>query len=290
MLGDGSATFVIEIPATFRATWLRGAKPSLLVEADATDPAAAPMRSRRCPIWSTLRLRDDLTGPLAARAAAAPSFGVVIHNLYNPEANTQYNIVPGLLGVILTMTMVMATSIALTLSARARHLRKLAGDADAAGRNHDRQGGAQYFVGAGRPRSSFPSPIRVPRSDDRIVHPAGGRPRPSTSRRCSRSATPSPPSPGTRLQAMQMTFFVFCRRSCCRVHLPFRGMPFGRQWIGEAMPITHFCASSGAFCSRAMAGARGLADVWPMISLFVRRRIHRVRRFRKTWIRSFACS
>jgi len=114
MLGDGTATFAIEIPVNFSRDLVRGANPSLLVEADATDPAAGSYAVAALPTLVNTALRDDLTGPLAARAAAVPSFGVVIHSLYNPENITQYNIVPGLLGVILTMTMVMATSIALT--------------------------------------------------------------------------------------------------------------------------------------------------------------------------------
>src|SRR5205814_7598485 len=56
----------------------------------------------------------DLTGALAPLAATPNAFEVRIHSRYNPEQVTQYNIVPGLLGVILTMTMVMMTGLAIT--------------------------------------------------------------------------------------------------------------------------------------------------------------------------------
>ncbi|MDE2631069.1 MAG: ABC transporter permease, partial [Alphaproteobacteria bacterium] len=114
MLSEGRASFVIEIPVNFSRDVVRGARPDLLVEADATDPAAGSYAIGAIPTLVSTALRDDLVGPLKARAFAAPPLNVVIHNLYNPENITQYNIVPGLLGVILTMTMVMATSIALT--------------------------------------------------------------------------------------------------------------------------------------------------------------------------------
>ena len=58
--------------------------------------------------------RKDLIGPLAPLAATKPPFDVQVHRLYNPESVTQYNIVPGLMGVILTMTMVMMTGLAIT--------------------------------------------------------------------------------------------------------------------------------------------------------------------------------
>jgi ABC-2 type transport system permease protein len=58
--------------------------------------------------------RRELVGPLAALNATAPPFDVRVHRLYNPESVTQYNIVPGLMGVILTMTMVMMTGLAIT--------------------------------------------------------------------------------------------------------------------------------------------------------------------------------
>ena len=58
--------------------------------------------------------RKDLTGPYAALAGTPPPFEVDVHRLYNPESITQYNIVPGLMGVILTMTLVMMTGLAIT--------------------------------------------------------------------------------------------------------------------------------------------------------------------------------
>ena len=98
----------------FHARHRKGAQPDLLIEADATDPAAGAYALGAFNVLATTALRDDLEGPLAARAHGPPPFNVVSHLLYNPESVTQYNIVPGLLAVILTMTMVLMTCLALT--------------------------------------------------------------------------------------------------------------------------------------------------------------------------------
>ena len=114
MLAEGKVSFVVEIPTNFSRDLIRGAHPTLLIEADASDPASASNAVGALGRIAADALRDDLTGPLAQRAALAPAFQTVVHPLYNPEGLTQYNIVPGLLGIILTMTMVLMTCMALT--------------------------------------------------------------------------------------------------------------------------------------------------------------------------------
>lgn len=114
MLQEGKVLFVVEIPANFTRDIVRGAQPDLLVQVDATNPAAGGYAIAAFSGISATALRDDLTGPLAARAQGPPPFNTITHLLYNPESNTQYNIIPGLLAVILTMTMVLMTCLALT--------------------------------------------------------------------------------------------------------------------------------------------------------------------------------
>lgn len=113
-LEHGDVQFVITIPTDFSRDLLRGDKPKLLVEADATDPAATSNAINALrPLLSTA-LQNDLKGPLSYLAPVDLPVDVRIHALYNPEAVTQYNIVPGLMGVVLTMTMVMITALAIT--------------------------------------------------------------------------------------------------------------------------------------------------------------------------------
>jgi len=114
LLARGDVAFVISIPAGFTERLVRGERPQLIVEADASDPAASSNAIARAEKIFTSALAHDLRGPLAGLAPSPGPFDLVVHAKYNPEGVTQYNIVPGLLGVILTMTLVMITGMAMT--------------------------------------------------------------------------------------------------------------------------------------------------------------------------------
>ncbi|KVG66971.1 ABC transporter permease [Burkholderia pseudomultivorans] len=113
-LARGDVLFVLNVPADFSRRLLRGERPSLLVEADATDPVATASALGALTGLVQPVADKDLTGPLAHLNGRPPAFDVELHRLYNPEGITQYNVVPGLMGVILTMTMVMMTGLAIT--------------------------------------------------------------------------------------------------------------------------------------------------------------------------------
>jgi ABC-2 type transport system permease protein len=113
-LARGDVQFVLSVPADFSRRLLRGEHPSLLVEADATDPVATGSALAALPGLVQPVANKDLTGALAHLNGRPAAFGVMVHDLYNPEGITQYNVVPGLMGVILTMTMVMMTGLAMT--------------------------------------------------------------------------------------------------------------------------------------------------------------------------------
>ncbi|WP_027209876.1 ABC transporter permease [Burkholderia sp. WSM2232] len=113
-LAQGRVQFVMTIPVDFSRKLLRGEHPSLLVEADATDPTATHTAVAALPNLVQPVADKDIKGPLAHLNGGQSAFGVQVHNLYNPEGITQYNVVPGLMGVILTMTLVMMTGLAVT--------------------------------------------------------------------------------------------------------------------------------------------------------------------------------
>ena len=114
-LAKGQLQFVVSIPPDFTRKLVRGEKPSLLVEADATDPAATGLALASVSQRVQGVVSKDMKGALSPIAGgAAPPFDVRLHKLYNPEGITQYNIIPGLMGTILTMTMVMMTGLAMT--------------------------------------------------------------------------------------------------------------------------------------------------------------------------------
>jgi ABC-2 type transport system permease protein len=114
LLQLGEAQFVVNIPEDFSRRLLRGERPTLLVEADATDPAATGPALAAIRAIADHVLDRDLTGPLAPLRAKAGPVDFQIHAHYNPENITQYNVVPGLMGVVLTLTMVIITALAIT--------------------------------------------------------------------------------------------------------------------------------------------------------------------------------
>src|SRR6478752_766404 len=114
MLARGEIQFAVVFPAGFSRSLLRGERPSLLLAADATDPAATGNALAALTQAGTNALAHDLTGSLATLAPQEPPFALDVQRRYNPEGVTQYNIVPGLIAVILKMTMVMMTALAMT--------------------------------------------------------------------------------------------------------------------------------------------------------------------------------
>ncbi|WP_348639541.1 ABC transporter permease [Mesorhizobium sp. M1D.F.Ca.ET.043.01.1.1] len=114
LMAKGAVLFVVTIPADFARRVERGDSPQILIEADATDPSAASGAiSTLSKVASQALLRAQGMQATAAETAKQ-QLQVVVHQRYNPEGISQYNIVPGLLGVILQMTMVMMTAMALT--------------------------------------------------------------------------------------------------------------------------------------------------------------------------------
>ncbi len=110
----GDAQFVVNIPSDFSRQLVRGERPAVQIVADATDPAAASNAIGAVTRLAESVARKDFGGPLVKLGESASSFEVRVHRRYNPEGITQYNIVPGLMGIILTMTMVMMTGLAMT--------------------------------------------------------------------------------------------------------------------------------------------------------------------------------
>ena len=113
-LARGQLLFVVNIPAGFTRQLLRHERPSLLIEADATDPTATASALAAVNGIIQSVIQREMTGPLATLRGSPAPFDVNVHQLYNPDNITQYNVVPGLMGVVLTLTMVMMTGLAIT--------------------------------------------------------------------------------------------------------------------------------------------------------------------------------
>ena len=123
LMAIGKIQFSVTIPGDFTRRVVRHDNAQILLEADASDPSATGNAVAAFAALPTSALSHDLVGALAPAAGQAP-FTAVIHNRYNPEAITSYNIVPGLLGTVLSMTLVFMTAQSL---ARERELGTLEG-------------------------------------------------------------------------------------------------------------------------------------------------------------------
>lgn len=114
MLATGKTQFVLNIPPNFTRQFVRGEKPNILLEADATDPAAIGPAVAALNTLVQKVFQYDLSGNLYFLQNNNIPVNLIVHSKYNPAVITQYNIVTGLLGVVLTMTLVMTTAIAIT--------------------------------------------------------------------------------------------------------------------------------------------------------------------------------
>ncbi|MFL6626081.1 MAG: ABC transporter permease [Vitreoscilla sp.] len=113
LMRRGDISLALTIPPDFTERVLKHDKAQILAEVDASDPQAAAGVAAAVAALPAEALRHDLKGATAPQAAAPP-FEVVVHRLYNPQGITSYNIVPGLLAIILSMTLVMMTAMAVT--------------------------------------------------------------------------------------------------------------------------------------------------------------------------------
>ncbi len=114
LLARGDVNFVVQFPPNFTRDLIRGDQPELLVSVDATDPVASVNAITSIGTLSRSVFNTDLERGFSSLIPSPPPVKLIIHAKYNPEAITQYNIVPGLMGVVLTMTMVMITALAIT--------------------------------------------------------------------------------------------------------------------------------------------------------------------------------
>ncbi len=114
LLQQGKIQFAITLPSDFSKNLTRGKKTQVLFEADATDPTAIGNAISALQQLAKTALSNELKGVLTPPLSLEPLFEVIIHKRFNPEGITAFNIIPGLMGVILTMTMTMYTAMGIT--------------------------------------------------------------------------------------------------------------------------------------------------------------------------------
>jgi ABC-2 type transport system permease protein len=269
MLATGAVQFVVTIPEGFSRALVRGERPAILIEADATDPAATGNAIAAVNPLTQNALARELTGPLAPLASTPNAFEVRVHPRYNPEAITQYNIVPGLMGVILTMTMVLMTGLAITRETERGTMENLL--ATPANPLEVMTGKIVPYVAIGLIQVSIILVLaqlifRVPfvgRLDVLFVGVLL-----FIAANLTLGLTFSSLAQN-QLQAMQMTFFFFLPSILLSGFMfPFRGMPGWAQTIGEVLPLTHFLRIVRGVLLKGNGFAEIAAELWP-IALFM---------------------
>ncbi|HEX7053506.1 MAG TPA: ABC transporter permease [Burkholderiales bacterium] len=270
LLARGEVTFAVTIPEGFGRKLVRGERPVLLVEADATDPGAVGNAIAALVQLPFTALARELDGALAGLAPGQPPLEVRVHRRYNPEGVTAYNIVPGLIGTILTMTMVLMTGLAMTrerergtfenlLSTPALPIEVMTGKIVP----YILIGLIQVTLIVAAALALF----RVPMQGNPLllyfvvlIFIAANLTLGITFSSIARN----------QLQAMQMTFFFFLPSILLSGFMfPFRGMPEWAQWLGSLLPLTHFLVLVRGIMLKGNGLLDLLPQIWPILAFML---------------------
>lgn len=283
LLELGDVQFVLNIPADFSRQLVRGERPAVLLEADATDPAATGPALNALRAISLTVLDRDLEGALAPLRAKDGPIDFRVHAHYNPENITQYNVVPGLMGVVLTMTMVIITALAITrerergtmenlLATPARPFEVLAGKI----LPYIAVGYIQVTLILIAARYLFEVPMvgSLP-----LLYAV------SFIFICANLAVGITFSTVAKnqLQAVQMAFFFFLPSLLLSGFMfPFRGMPEWAQWLGSVLPLTHFLRIVRGVLLKGNGLLEILPEQWPILLFTAVMMTIAVKRYRQT--------
>ena len=241
LLQRGEVQFVVTIPSDFTRRLVRGERAQILIDADATDPLAAANPLAAAGPAINQALARDFIGPLAGLRNKADAVELVVQRRYNPEGKARLNIVPGLLAVILTMTMVMMTALAVTrerergtmenlLAMPVRPIEVMIGKIAP----YIVIGSVQVVVILLVSRLLFDVTI-----EGSVTLLSIGTALFITFNLAIGFTISTLTQ--NQLQAMQASFFMMLPSILLSGFMfPFRGMPVWAQWIGEALPATHF--------------------------------------------------
>ena len=282
-LAVGEVQFVLTIPENFARKLVRGERPVLLLEADAADPAATSNALTALAQLNQTALARDLAGGLAHLQNGSPPFEVRVHRRYNPEGVTQYNIVPGLIGVVLTMTMIMMTALAMTRERERGTMENLLATPVRPGEVMAGKIIPYIIVGYGQvtiillaAKLLFGVPIVgsvALLSVVLVLFMAANLAVGFTFSTLARN----------QMQAMQMTFFFFLPSMLLSGFMfPFRGMPEWAQWLGEILPLTHFLRVVRGILLKGNGTAEILPDLWPIAAFLLAAAIIALKRYRET--------
>jgi ABC-2 type transport system permease protein len=278
LLSEGQVQFVIHVPENFSRDLLRGERPAVLLEADATDPAATGNALAALNTLLATALDRDLTGPLTRLRATPGPVELRTHRQYNPDIITQYNIVPGLIGVVLTMTMVVITALAITRERERGTMENLLSTPVRPG--EVMIGKIVGYIQVGLILLAARFLFHVPIMGNVVLlllvmflfivaNLAVGITFSTVAR--------------NQLQAMQMAFFFFLPSILLSGFMfPFRGMPAWAQGLGEVLPLTHFLRVVRGILLKGNGPAEIAPDLWPIALFMVLVLAIGIKRYRQT--------
>ena len=265
-LARGEVQFVLNIPSDFSKSLVRGERPALLVEADASDPSAVNSAVQVLHEIARTSFDRDLGGPLRELTSRPGPVELRIHLAYNPDRITQYNIVPGLMGVVLTMTMVVITALAVTRERERGTMESLL--ATPALPLEVMTGKIIPYILVGYVQVSV---ILLAAKVLFHVPMVGSLLLLYLSALCFIAATLAvgitiSTLATNQLQAMQMSFFFFLPSLLLSGFMfPFRGMPEWAQAIGSALPLTHFIRVLRGILLKGNTFPDVWPDLWPIL-------------------------
>ena len=279
----GEVQFIVLIPPDFTKKLIRGEYPAILLSADATDPSAAGNAIAAINAVIPQSLSHDLVGPLQHLNQSQAPFEVRVHKRYNPEGLSKYNIVPGLIGTILTMTMVMLTSLAMTrerergtmenlLATPVKPLEVMFGKI----LPYVVIGYIQLLVVLGAAKFLFDVPMHG--SFILLLLMIGLFMVANLGVGFTFSTLAK-----NQLQAMQMTFFFFLPSMLLSGFMfPFRAMPSWAQILGELLPLTHFLRIVRGIMLKGVSIEYVIADLWPMLAFLIAVSLIALKRYKET--------
>lgn len=265
LLRLGRVQFVLTVPPGFGRDLVRGQRPALLLEADATDPSATSGAAGAFKTLVDQALARELRGPLAGLAAAPGPAEARIHPRYNPEGETRYNIVPGLMGVVLTMTLVIITGLAITRERERGTMENLL--ATPVRPAEVMLGKITPYIVVGYLQMGLivlaaKYLFEVPMQGSlpllfalSFVFIAANLAMGVTFSTLARN----------QLQAVQMSFFYFLPNILLSGFMfPFRGMPEWAQAIGSVLPLTHYLRLVRGILLKGAGLADSAPHLWPL--------------------------
>jgi ABC-2 type transport system permease protein len=283
LLRFGEVQFVINIPEDFSRRLLRGERPVVLVEADASDPAATGPAIAAARTLANSVFDRDLDGPLARLRGKPGPVDFQIHAHYNPENITQYNVVPGLMGVVLTMTMVVITALAITRERERGTMENLL--ATPVRPTEVMIGKILPYIAVGYIQVTLILVaahflFHVPMVGNLVLVYAIALI--FIACNLAMGITFSALAKN-QLQAVQMAFFFFLPSILLSGFMfPFRGMPVWAQWVGTILPNTHFLRIVRGILLKGNGLAEIAPEIWPLLLFLLVAMTVGVKRYRQT--------